>query len=614
MNGDPEVTAVWFGPEARPLFGLLHRPAQLRGGVVLCPSIGVEAAHTAIAVRHLARELARRNLLVLRFDYPGTGQSAGTVLDDDAAEGWPESVVAAAELLRQEGAPWVAGIGLRFGAVLASNAARRAGFDALVLWHPIASGRSFVREQRALQAAWAPPRIPLPGPEVPGLSIPDAVYEAIRAMMLDPESVSSPRVHVVSDPIAAGHAQLEPLLARPDVDAATQSMTTIVDIDIEYHQASEPIDQLARWVDANAPGERVPRRPAPEAPVVVLKTAHGDVAESVVRLGEQRLFGIETSPRVADRDDPVVLFLSIGAETSIGPARQWVELSRDWSAARNARCVRLDLSGIGESEPRPGEPERILYSAAALADITEAAAAASPDDPSNVILVGACSSAYAALVVAPTLRPRAVVAINPWLERPAFGPQNEHSERRSSVVRAVGVLRSWVPRRWKEQPRWPALRAAAYDVLAPWFWRLPVAFGWAHSPAAVLDAVAAAGVPTLVLCGDEEAYAPLRLSPGSVRRLNDTGNSRFEVVPHLHHSLLDERSRATARPLVERFLESAVWHAISGANAAMPPDRKRGGPRPTAGCRAATGPSAQRKPHPHHERPTAEHANRSAEA
>ena len=601
MSVKPDVTAVWFGSAARPLFGLLHRPpAELRGGVVLCPSIGVEAAHTAIALRHVARELSCRDLLVLRFDYPGTGQSAGTVLDDDPTEGWPDSVVAAAELLRQEGASWVAGVGLRFGATLASHAARRAGFDALVLLHPIVSGRSFLREQRALQVAWAPTRIPLAGPEVPGLSTPNAAHEAIGAMMLEPESVTSRHIYVVSDPIAAGHAQLTPLLTRPDVDAATQSMTTIVDIDIEYQQAPEPIEQLANWVDAHAPGERIPRRPTAETPTVALKTVHGHVAESVARLGEHGLFGIDTSPRDVDADDPVVLFLSIGAETSIGPARQWVELARAWSATRNARCIRLDLSGIGESEARPGEPERVLYSATALNDITEAAAAASPTDPSNVILVGACSSAYAALVVAPTLRPRAVVAINPWLERPAFETQDEHREHRPVAVRAVDVLRGWIPTRWKEQARWPALRAAAYDALAPWFWRLPVVFGWTHSPAAVLDAVANSGIPTLVLCGDEEAYAPLRLSPASVRRLNETGISRFEVVPHLHHSLLDERSRATTRPLVERFLESAVWHATPPVNGAAPG--------------AATGQSVERKPHQHRERPAPEHANRSAGA
>ena len=42
---------LWFGPEDRPLFGWLHTPAsgEARGGVVLCPTLGIEAVNARYA-------------------------------------------------------------------------------------------------------------------------------------------------------------------------------------------------------------------------------------------------------------------------------------------------------------------------------------------------------------------------------------------------------------------------------------------------------------------------------------------------------------------------------------------------------------------------------------
>ena len=145
---------LWFGPEERPLFGWLHLPADrvVRGGVVLCQPLGIEAICVYYSYRLLAQELAGRGLAVLRFDYDGTGDSAGHETDPDRVDEWLSSVEAATDVLVGTGVTRLGLVGLRMGGLFAAyEAARRGGVDALVLWDPCLSGSSFLREQRFLR-------------------------------------------------------------------------------------------------------------------------------------------------------------------------------------------------------------------------------------------------------------------------------------------------------------------------------------------------------------------------------------------------------------------------------------------------------------------------------
>ena len=60
-------------------FGWLHAGSGTRG-VVLCNTYGHEYVWTYSGMRHLADALSARGMWVLRFDYRGTGDSAGADL------------------------------------------------------------------------------------------------------------------------------------------------------------------------------------------------------------------------------------------------------------------------------------------------------------------------------------------------------------------------------------------------------------------------------------------------------------------------------------------------------------------------------------------------------
>ena|ERR1039458_7216840 len=148
------ATPLWFGPSGRPLFGWLHVPEdnQGRGAVVLCPPLARELTSTQYTYRCLAEELAEAGMLAVRFDYDGTGDSSGGDRDPHRVESWLASIGHAVDLARSSGARAVSLVGMRVGALLGAVAAARLGsIDAVVLWDPCASARSFVREQAALQ-------------------------------------------------------------------------------------------------------------------------------------------------------------------------------------------------------------------------------------------------------------------------------------------------------------------------------------------------------------------------------------------------------------------------------------------------------------------------------
>jgi pimeloyl-ACP methyl ester carboxylesterase len=152
------IAAFYFGGSARSLFGVLHEPtrtAALGRGVVVCAPLWREAIRAHRVLRQLGLRLAKEGFHVLRFDYSGTGDSAGDSEHGDVGV-WLDDVAAAVdEVKRAKGLPRVTLLGLRFGATLAALAAAgRDDVERLVLWEPLVDGGRFLEESRADHRAW----------------------------------------------------------------------------------------------------------------------------------------------------------------------------------------------------------------------------------------------------------------------------------------------------------------------------------------------------------------------------------------------------------------------------------------------------------------------------
>jgi amino acid adenylation domain-containing protein len=148
---DVYVVPLRFGPPGKELLGLYQAPSggqDRRECCVLCNPFGQEAMRSHRVFRILADRLSRGGFHVLRFDYYGTGDSAGEDEEGTLAL-WTQDVLRAdEEIARRTGTARVAWLGLRLGASLAalgSAVAARAP-EHLVLWDPVVDGTAYLTE------------------------------------------------------------------------------------------------------------------------------------------------------------------------------------------------------------------------------------------------------------------------------------------------------------------------------------------------------------------------------------------------------------------------------------------------------------------------------------
>jgi esterase/lipase len=145
----------YFGREDRKLFGCFHEPSGAsvrRRAVLVCQPVGHEYINSHRALRQLAARLAAAGFPVLRFDYYGCGDSYGE-FEQGSITRWLEDIsTAAAELRARSGMIHVCVVGLRLGATLAAlSGSWREVFASLVLWEPVTSGRSYLKQLGSLQ-------------------------------------------------------------------------------------------------------------------------------------------------------------------------------------------------------------------------------------------------------------------------------------------------------------------------------------------------------------------------------------------------------------------------------------------------------------------------------
>lgn len=223
------MTPLFFGERSRRLFGM-YTPARAQGakprGVVLCQPWGAEYLRAHRSVCQLSRLLAESGVHVLRFDYFGTGDSAGDMADGDL-NGWQGDVETAIDELKDTaGLQRVGLVGLRLGAVLAARVApvRRKDVDAVVLWDPVVQGGAHMTELQRLDAAVARERSLKVSPgELLGFPMPAAMASDLQAIDLLQHVQGLPaRTFMVLSDTSAPHEAVRTALqeARPGADAA----------------------------------------------------------------------------------------------------------------------------------------------------------------------------------------------------------------------------------------------------------------------------------------------------------------------------------------------------------------------------------------------------------
>lgn len=111
---------------------------------VLCHSFGLEQITLQSIETPIARRLSAIGFPVLRFHAQGYGDSELPVDQVSLHTHIRDTVDAVAELTDATGASQVGLMGARFGGSVAALVAERVNAAALILWHPVVSGRKYI--------------------------------------------------------------------------------------------------------------------------------------------------------------------------------------------------------------------------------------------------------------------------------------------------------------------------------------------------------------------------------------------------------------------------------------------------------------------------------------
>ena len=438
----PQPEPFWFGDPQNTCFGMLHRPRQSNGrGVVICNSVGFEGVVAFRPLRQLADRLVARGFTVLRFDYPGTGDSAGGEWEPNLVKSWRNSVGDAVDLLRQNDVADVQLLGFRMGATLAASfLGEQSAVSGVALWAPCVSGRTYAREVRALallSAAHRPPQgvtadwFPADSLEAVGFEFTSSTLDEFKELDLSKITpVSPPPAALVldRDDMPASQSLVDRLTesgAQVDHETFAGYQDFITEDEATSVVPESVLDRLAIWLESTTPRpQAAPVRPVPTSTTLVVHdagaghlfppdTTSAPVIEEPAWI-DDRLFAIVTRPQgEAGRLDEAVLLLNTGSINRSGPGRLHTTLARHL-ASRGLTVVRVDLGANGDSAGtddsnvhKPYRPQRLDESLATIEWIR------SQLGHHDVSLFGICSgafNAYRAALRDPDLR--RVVLVN----------------------------------------------------------------------------------------------------------------------------------------------------------------------------------------------------------
>jgi alpha-beta hydrolase superfamily lysophospholipase len=572
------------------LFAWHHpaRPAVRRGAsVVLCPTYGGEFPPAYRVWRKLAEQLAGIGFDVFRFDYEGTGDSAGDVTEPDRVEAWLRNIDRMVKEARElTGSSEVALVGLRIGATLALHAAAaRGGVDRLVLWSPFRSGRTFVRELKALSRLINEPYVTkTDGPDIlaAGYVLPGPVASALEQLDVDALPASpAPHVLLVERDDLSPDPKVGEILERLGScvtrvrPAGTGSM---LEPGVVSNVPADALNAITHWLDEwPCAGSRGVRFEATVESTSALVYGSG-YHERAVRFGpEDRLFGILSAPNGAGSSAPAIIFLNTGFDHRVGPGRFYVPLAREW-AARGHVVLRYDLGGIGDSEPPSGAGENVWYPAHALDDLREAITFITTQAPGRrLIVAGLCSGGWHAFRAAcEGLAVDAIVSINPplYLRDGIPTPAGWNEYKQVETYRTA--LRE--PARWARALRGRSayrsfLRFAACQAVRKLRGRIGAAFGgrFVDGLARDLTGMSAGGVTILfVFSRGERGLQYFQLHGSAPRRRNARERIRLVVVDDAGHTFSPPAAQQALRGILVDFVEHQTREVGQAGIAAEP--------------------------------------------
>jgi alpha-beta hydrolase superfamily lysophospholipase len=548
--------------------------------VLICPPFGYEYTHAHRSLVHLADELAAAGFLAMRVDYIGTGDSEGDADTPNLFEGWVEGVAEAARRLTEIVAAPPTLVGLRFGALMTGLAATRVDVEHLVAWHPVSSGKRYVREYLALGRVAGSSsgsgneseRL-----EAGGFVLARATREALEDADLVGAALRVSGQALVLDRDDLGpEERLARHLGTRGIRTEMRAVPGYLGMMAEPQYTvvpSEAIATIVSWLDEKAPRDRS-YDVGNKAFVDTIETIEATWGPPRARVREshllvapngERLIGVLSEPALGPEqprsEGTAVVFANSGSVHHVGPNRLYVELARALAGAGVA-SFRIDLRNLGDSRTGDCPHENHPYPPTAVEDVRVALDHLASYGYTPFVVAGLCSGAHAAFHAGLELESRAIVGvicINPltfqWHEGMSLDTPDSHRTTRDAQYYG-GAVRDFA--KWKKLltgradlgyiARFAIRRAR--DLVRR---RVRRAAEWAHlrDPGELgqrLERYRASGRQLgFIFSANDPSYAILTSEAGpSLRRLYRLGVLRLDFVDGADHTFSREAWRLRA--------------------------------------------------------------------
>lgn len=496
LSASQSIEPFYFGDAHAPLFGVINpAPVSAERGVLICAPIGYENViyHRQLGI--LARRLAARGRPVLRFDWPGCGDSAG----DDDTPGMIESSLASVQtaidaLRDRTGVQSVDLIGLRFGATLAGSAIDGAdGVSDVVFWDPFSTGREYLRALRAFnrltlredekleQAASAESAM--------GFLLAPSTIAGIETLDLTRGTFGQPRRFMISGRERARLDALVEHIRSLGHEVTVTELAGLREAALGWTERPVPTESFAtieRWLGCSEPLPVAPARPVSSSnPAAEITMPDGVRERPVVWTGERQMLGLTAHHDQADGNDSWMVFIPNRYARRIGPNGLYRRWARSW-ATLGLPSLRIDVNGTGDAGGPDEETDRDMYQREGADDVLRGVAFIRENmGARRVAVMGLCSGGYIGFHAA--LRDPAIEDV--FLLNPQMLLWTDHE---TAVTRASTFKdRMWRARSWKRLLRNPrtwvpaVLPVVGESLLADLKWRLAKLRGKSDRPGAV---------------------------------------------------------------------------------------------------------------------------------
>ncbi|MGC3980244.1 MAG: hypothetical protein QM808_03205 [Steroidobacteraceae bacterium] len=353
------VRGGYFGVAVR-CFAMLHQPVHSRNLVaIIVNDFGYPGLTACWNFRKLANEWAALGITVLRMDLPGTADSPA--IYGNCVAQWQAGVSAAINFVRShdQNVPIVL-VGLRLGAMLAINAAaNQKNIASLQLIQPCLDGLAYV--QQAENVAPLVVQVQYQGPEgrlLSGHFLTTEEFQSLQSIQVD-----------LAHPAGTMDVMSFPGDGAAGFVAAAQQAGWHAEL-YQYDEKSE------EWL-IDAPLTRVPQcfgamtqrlQTLLSEPVKVTpwelddrQSSHGYVEQSLrcQDTDGSVQFGILTAPDEDTVPETVVILFGTASNRRTGIHDNNVYWARSLAESGIA-CLRFDVTGLGDSEPRLGNSDNDL--------------------------------------------------------------------------------------------------------------------------------------------------------------------------------------------------------------------------------------------------------------